>query len=111
MRAEQTIATILEQALARAKNPSRIVHVQILKGDLIEDDDSSIRSRWAMLAKNTPAENPELQIQTVRAQVQCMICRQIYEPADRQIICPFCGSVGAKIISGEQFSLGRVELS
>ena len=111
MRAEQTIATILEQALARAKNSSRIAKVQILKGDLIEDSDAAVLARWAALAKNTPAKNAELQIQTIRAQVQCMICRQNYEPANRQIICPFCGSVGAKILAGEEFSLARVELS
>jgi len=48
-------------------------------------------------------------IRRVSAEQQCMTCFEKYHPARAEVSCPNCGSVGAKIISGEEFYLEYVE--
>jgi Zn finger protein HypA/HybF involved in hydrogenase expression len=43
------------------------------------------------------------------AEQQCMVCFQKYHPLNKETSCPNCGSVGAKIIAGEEFYLESVE--
>ena len=44
------------------------------------------------------------------AEIQCMACFIKYQPLDGRIHCPQCGSVGAKILSGEEFYFESIEL-
>jgi Zn finger protein HypA/HybF involved in hydrogenase expression len=38
-----------------------------------------------------------------------MVCFEKYHPLNGEISCPNCGSVGAKILAGEEFYLESVE--
>jgi Zn finger protein HypA/HybF involved in hydrogenase expression len=38
-----------------------------------------------------------------------MACFQKYHPEGGEIHCPYCGSFGAKILSGEEFILESIE--
>jgi Zn finger protein HypA/HybF involved in hydrogenase expression len=39
-----------------------------------------------------------------------MACFQTYDPENGKILCPYCGSMGAKILSGEEFSIESIEM-
>ena len=39
-----------------------------------------------------------------------MACFQPYQPVNKTIHCPYCGSYGAKILAGEEFYLESIEL-
>ncbi|MGE5463865.1 MAG: hydrogenase maturation nickel metallochaperone HypA, partial [Syntrophothermus sp.] len=58
----------------------------------------------------TPAEHAQLYFRLKKAEVQCMACFGKYQPVDGKIHCPYCGSYGAKILSGEEFDLESIEL-
>jgi Zn finger protein HypA/HybF involved in hydrogenase expression len=38
-----------------------------------------------------------------------MVCFQKYKPLEKEIFCPYCKSVGAKILAGEEFYLESFE--
>ena len=38
-----------------------------------------------------------------------MACFMKYHPLDGKIHCPYCGSYGAKVLSGEEFFLESME--
>lgn len=79
--------------------------VKIALGELVSLDEVQLRAQWKEIVKNTPVENIELHIRIVPAEQQCMVCFLKYHPSDKETACPQCGSVGAKILHGEEFYL------
>jgi len=87
-------------------------HITILNiaiGDISELDLLSIQTHWKELSKGTQAEQAEIHFHLIPAEVQCMGCFQKYHPLDKRILCPYCGSVGAKILTGEECYLESIE--
>jgi len=87
----------------------RAVAIHIALGEISELDQTSIQSHWAELSTGTPAEHARLHFRLIPAEVQCMACFQKYHPLNQKIACPFCGSVGAKILTGEECILESIE--
>jgi hydrogenase nickel incorporation protein HypA/HybF len=112
MRELQATRFILDQVLlkARQSNSKHIKHLHLLLGEISELDQNSIQKNWDELSKGTLAESAQLHFRRITAEVQCMSCFQKYHPGNGKILCPYCGSVGAKILSGEEFYLESIEL-
>ena len=88
----------------------QVTAVNIAIGEISELDPISIRTHWNELIQGTQAEQAEIHFRLIPAQVQCMGCFQKYHPLDKQILCPYCGSVGAKILTGEECFLESIEM-
>jgi len=112
MRELQVTKFILDKVLlkARESNAKHIKHLHLLLGEISELNQNSIQENWEELSKGTPAESAQLHFRRITAEVQCMSCFQKYHPRSGKILCPYCGSVGAKILSGEEFYLESIEL-
>ena len=112
MRELNATQSILTRALSKAResNAQRIKSLQLAIGEISELDQNSIQKNWQELSKGTPAESAQLHFRGITAEVQCMSCFQKYHPENGKILCPYCGSVGAKILSGEEFYLESIEL-
>ena len=97
--------SLLKIALQHAEkaNAKRITDLHIVIGDLASMVDDSIQFYWEIIAKDTIAEQATLHFRRVPAELQCMTCFEKYHPTDRELICPKCSGVGAKIIAGEEF--------
>ena len=65
----------------------------------------SVHAQW----NESPLAQTTLTIRRVPAQQQCMVCFEKYQPARVEVSCPQCGSVGAKIIAGEEFYFESIE--
>jgi hydrogenase nickel incorporation protein HypA/HybF len=104
--------SLLEIALRRARESSatRITDLHIVMGELATMLDDSIQFYWDILAEGTIAQGAILHFRRVPAELQCMACFEKYFPGDRELVCPKCGSVGAKIIAGEEFSLEAIDI-
>ncbi|MBI1854859.1 MAG: hydrogenase maturation nickel metallochaperone HypA [Chloroflexi bacterium] len=98
---------ILEKVIQKAQeaNAKRITSLYLVVGEISTYTEDSVLFYWNDISKDTPAEGAQLHFRHVRAEAQCMACFTKYYPADGEIICPNCKSVGAKIIAGEEFSL------
>jgi hydrogenase nickel incorporation protein HypA/HybF len=110
MRELQAIQPILSKALLKAREANkRIKYLQLAIGEISELDQNSIQQHWNELSQGTAAERAQLHFRSIRAEVQCMACFSKYYPVDGKIHCPYCGSYGAKVLSGEEFYLESID--
>jgi Zn finger protein HypA/HybF involved in hydrogenase expression len=91
-----------------SKRPTRSVRLAL--GELFPLDEAELRVQWGQLVADSSLATAELSIHPVRAQQQCMICFEKYHPVDKVTSCPHCGSVGAKILTGEELYVEAVEV-
>src|SRR5215207_549669 len=110
MRELQSTQTILNKLLLQVPDTKRIKNIHLVIGEISELDQKLIQQHWRELSKGTPAEHAQLHFRLIKAEVQCMSCFSKYVPLDGKIHCPYCGSYGAKILSGEEFNLESIEL-
>src|SRR3972149_3245194 len=96
------VQRLLQQALP-------IDSIQIAVGELNELNEDRIREQWIELVAQTPLAQTNLNIRIIRAEQQCMACFEKYHPQQKETACPPCGSVGAKILAGEEFFLEAIE--
>ena len=107
-----TTETILKNALLHAQEAkaARITDVHFVIGEISTYTDDSIQGAWEILAKGTPGEGAALHFRPIQAEAQCMVCFQKYHPKEGEVVCPHCGSVGAKIIAGEEFYMEAIDV-
>jgi hydrogenase nickel incorporation protein HypA/HybF len=111
MRQLYALPSILAKALLKAREANqRVRSLQLALGEIAELDPSSIQTQWEELSKGTLAERAQLHFRFIKAEVQCMACFEKYHPLGGKIHCPYCGSYGAKVLSGEEFHLESIEL-
>ena len=104
------IQSILKKALAVAETKEKsVTTIHLALGEISELDLTAIQTHWRELSKGTPAEHAQLHFRLITAEVQCMACFQKYHPVDKKISCPYCGSVGAKILTGEECYVESIE--
>ena len=103
---------LLKNALQQAEktNAKRITGLHIVIGELSSMTEDLIKSHWEITTRNTIAEHAVLHFRRVPAELQCMTCFGKYHPKENKQICPQCGGVGAKVITGEEFSLEAVDV-
>ena len=97
----QKLLSILHQLI---KQNYQKESVQLAIGELIYDE-KEFHQHWNRLVYQTPLQDTKLNIRIIPAEQQCMVCFLKYHPAQKETACPQCKSVGAKIISGEEFYL------
>ncbi|HUF00101.1 MAG TPA: hydrogenase maturation nickel metallochaperone HypA [Anaerolineales bacterium] len=111
MRELHATQSILDRALFKARESTkRVRSLQLALGEISELDQTSIEKHWDELSRGTPAERAQLHFRSIKAEVQCMACFEKYHPLNGNIHCPYCGSYGAKVLSGEEFYLESIEL-
>jgi hydrogenase nickel incorporation protein HypA/HybF len=103
---------ILEKALKKAdeQNAKRITNLYLALGEISSYSDESVQFYWDEICKGTIAEKAVLHFRHVPAEMQCMACFTKYEPKDGEIVCPNCGSAGAKIVAGEEFFMEALDI-
>jgi hydrogenase nickel incorporation protein HypA/HybF len=111
MRELHAIQSILAKALMSARESNqRVRNLYLALGEIVELDTASIQKHWDELSNGTAAERAQLHFRFIKAEVQCMACFQKYHPLHGKIHCPYCGSYGVKVLSGEEFYLESIEL-
>jgi hydrogenase nickel incorporation protein HypA/HybF len=95
---------------AEKADAERVTDLNIVIGDLASMVDDSIQFYWDIIAKDTIAEGATLHFRRVPAELQCNTCGEKYKPTDKELVCPKCGGVGAKIITGEEFFLESINV-
>ena len=105
--AQSLLAKTLQHA--RESDTAQITKLHIAIGEITELDLDLIQSHWREISKGAPAEQAQLHFRLITAEAQCMACFQKYHPEGGEIHCPYCGSYGAKILSGEEFILEAIE--
>ncbi len=104
--------SILKIALEHAKQAGarKISALNLVIGELSSIVDDSVQFYWDVVAKDTIAEGAVLNFRRVPAELQCMTCFHKYRLNGKELVCPQCGGVGVKILSGEEFSLESIDV-
>ncbi len=104
--------SLLELALRHAQqaHAQRITDLYIVLGELSSFVDDSIQFYWDTIAEGTIAQGARLHFRRVPAELQCMACFTKYTPQQGELLCPNCGSVGAKILAGEECFLEAIDI-
>ena len=95
---------------AEQASANRVTDLHIVIGDLASMVDESIQFYWDIIAKGTIAEGAALHFRRVPAELQCNTCGGKYHPTYKELVCPMCSGVGAKIIAGEEFALESIDV-
>ncbi len=103
---------ILDRAIQKAgeQNAKRITDVYIVVGEISSYQDESVQFYWDEISKATLAADAKLHFRHVPAELQCMNCGTKYHPQEGEVLCPNCGSSGARIWSGEEFYLEALDV-
>jgi len=103
---------ILEKALQKAAEAkaSRITELHLVVGEISTYSDDSVQFYWDEISKGTIAEGANLAFRHVKAELQCMACFTKYHPIETEILCPSCGSAGARILAGEEFYMEALDV-
>ncbi|HJS17619.1 MAG TPA: hydrogenase maturation nickel metallochaperone HypA [Anaerolineales bacterium] len=104
--------SLLKIALQHAEtaDASRVTDLYIVMGELSSMVDDSIQFYWEIIARDTIAEQAALHFRRVPAELQCLNCLEKYHPTDRELVCPKCSAIGARIIAGEEFQLESIDV-
>ena len=104
--------SILDIALKHAEQAGAksITQINLAMGELSTMVDNSIQFYWDVIAKGTIAEKAKLHFRRIPSEFQCMVCFNKYHPNSGELSCPQCGSVGAKILAGEEFYVESIDI-
>ncbi len=103
---------ILDKALEKAQeaHAQRITNIYLVVGEISTYSPDSVQFYWDQISKNTAAESARVHYRFVESEFQCMACFTKYHPKDGEIVCPNCGSSGAKILAGEEFYMEALDV-
>ncbi len=87
-------------SLIEKTSPSPSIHIAL--GELFPLTEEQLRMQWYALVKDSPLADSTLYVRVIPAEQQCMVCFQKYHPANKETACPYCKSMGAKILTGEE---------
>jgi hydrogenase nickel incorporation protein HypA/HybF len=99
------VQAVLNNVIAKAvaERAPHITDLFLVVGELSGYADEAIRTYLDQISRGTIAEGANVHVRQVAAELQCMACFTKYHPAREEIVCPSCGSSGAKILAGEEF--------
>jgi len=103
---------ILDQAIKQAAEATgaRITDLHLVLGEISSYAEDSIQFYWDEISRGTIAAGAKLHFRHLDAELQCMACFTKYHPSEGEILCPNCGSTGARIVAGEDFYLESIDI-
>ena len=103
---------ILDKAIEQASEGQggRITDLYLVLGEISSYAEDSIEFYWDEISRGTIAAGAKLHFRQLDAELQCMACFTKYHPKEGEILCPNCGSTGAKIVAGEDFYLESIDI-
>lgn len=104
--------SILEITLrhAQASAARRVTGLHIVVGQLSSIVDDSVQFYWDIVAKGTSAEGAQLHFRRIPTELCCQNCDLRYAPGKDDFACPACGSLGVRIVAGEEFYLEAMDI-
>jgi hydrogenase nickel incorporation protein HypA/HybF len=101
-------SALLDLVRRRERRGARVVGFEVAIGALTGIVPDSLAFYVEGLSLGTPLEGARLTIRSVPAQLLCGSCGDRYEPERFLRVCPRCGALGGRLLSGEEMDLLRV---
>lgn len=104
----ESINNIVQETLGERK--ARVSRINLEIGKLTAVVPDSLRFCFQFVAKDTPAENAELNIEEIPVRCRCAECRSEFTLDFPVFLCPHCGSGEVKLLSGRELFIKSIEL-
>jgi len=103
---------VMEIALNHATKAgaSRVTIVNLTIGQLSSIVDDSVQFYWDLITENTLCEGSKLVFTRIPARFHCAVCDFEYGLSSDSAVCPNCGSILNKVVSGEEFFVDSIEI-
>jgi len=106
----QALIEELEGA-ARAENASAVTRLTVAVGALSGVEPEALKLAFPLAAEGTLAQQAELTVESVPAEVHCPECGATTPPDFPVMACCNCGSSEVEIESGRELLIRSIELS
>jgi hydrogenase nickel incorporation protein HypA/HybF len=106
----QALIEQVDQEVAQAGHPGRVVSLDLVIGRLSGVHPDSIRFAFQLLTPHTLLEGATLRIEEPQASCCCRACGAQTPIDDLILQCPRCGSVEVSIEGGRDLVLQSIEL-
>ena len=106
--AQGTLDIVLDNAAKHGA--TTVTRVKLVVGQMTEVVPDSLRFCFDALAKGTPAEGAELEIEITPLLGSCRDCQNEFAIERFRFQCPACGSAGVEIISGRELRVDQLEV-
>jgi hydrogenase nickel incorporation protein HypA/HybF len=103
--AEAIVRTVTEHA-----GGDRVAKVELRVGHLRQVVPGALAFAFEVVAKGTPAEGAELEIEAVPVRVACRACGAESDVDGFPLSCPACGSGETDVVAGEELLVEAIEL-
>jgi hydrogenase nickel incorporation protein HypA/HybF len=104
------IVRIAVESIPEEMAGSRVVRVHLKVGKLAAVVSDSLRFCFEVVARETPAEGAQLEIQELAVMAQCNDCDLRWEIENAVFSCPRCGSGSIEMLSGRELDIESIEL-
>ncbi len=97
---------------ARKNGLRRVVTIRLRIGRLSDLEDEWIQRYFDYLSKDTEASEAKLVIERTPIVLRCTSCSESYETDPgclKNPVCPACGSKGATLVSGREYTVKDME--
>lgn len=103
---------ILEICLRHAEQAgaSEITGITLVIGQLASMVDDCVQYYWQIISAGTIAEHARLHFKRLPAEMRCQACHCRYRLHPEQFVCPVCGGVDVRLVSGEEFFIESIEV-
>jgi len=95
---------------AQQAGAQRVVHVNLVLGELSSIISDSVQFYWDLVAEGTEAEGAELHFRQIQAELRCMACGTTFPLKSDNWLCPQCGSAQVGVVTGDQFLVESIEV-
>jgi hydrogenase nickel incorporation protein HypA/HybF len=95
---------------ADAGHASKITDINLVIGQFSSIVDDSVQFYWDMIADGTIAKGAVLHFNRIPGEMTCRTCGHVFQPTDRDFVCPSCGSLAVRITRGEEFRVESIDV-
>jgi hydrogenase nickel incorporation protein HypA/HybF len=105
---ESILAIVLRHA--DQAGAERVTKINLVIGQLASIVDDSVQFYWDIIAKDTLAENAQLQFRRIPLAMLCLDCQNSFEPEQDCYACPTCGGNHLEITAGREFYVESIDI-
>jgi hydrogenase nickel incorporation protein HypA/HybF len=94
----------------RERDGGRISRVKVKLGLARGIRPEALRAAFDWIKPDTIVRGATLDIEVMSITVRCTLCNQAYVTEEILGECPHCGALGGEVLSGDEFTITRVEI-
>lgn len=106
----RAVVSAVERTAAKSA-ATRVKAVGLRVGSLSGAVPEALQGAWPIASSGTVMDGAELELEWVRAAVECPACGEVEIDEFYALTCPNCGMPTGKLVRGREFEVGWADLA